>query len=279
MTDRRSRDRVFALHIKHEGRDVPPTGWGLETTPGIAGQGADLPLIRTASGALLPTFFVMTLTVPPPSDAVIRLVYETSAHGITITTIWTEGMDAVQAVDALRRIAPIEVWNQLAVEDVGRRLALMQLNASGDGVRALTSLGMTEDNARRLLDAYSTEPNMWPTFQPEQSIDLHGQQWQTAMDTWRGSLESGNLSATARATSARPNARRNRVTRKHLEAVATVYREAQRLGMPPTKAVEDAFHTSYSTATRWVGLARSEGLLGPAQRGRSGEFSQHGSGE
>jgi len=281
MTDPDNRDRVFALHVVHEGRDVPPAGWGLEVTPGIAGKGADRPFVQVTGGALLPEFFVMNVVVPPPGDAVIRLVYRARPDGITITTVWTEGMDAVQAIDALRRVAPIEVWNRLAIQDLARRLAMMQLNASGDGIRVLTALGMSEENARQLLRAYSAGPGAWPTFQPEASpvVPSDSPEWQTAMKNWRDHLESGGFNAAVQATTTRPNARRNRVTKEHLAHVATVYREAEAAGLPPTKAVEDAFQTSYSTATRWVGLARKEGELGPTQKGKSGELGQDESDE
>jgi hypothetical protein len=49
----------------------------------------------------------------------------------------------------------------------------------------------------------------------------------------------------------------------HLLKVAEVYK-----GSPdrPTRAVEAWGHCSYSTAARWVGLARRRGFLPPAQR-------------
>lgn len=65
--------------------------------------------------------------------------------------------------------------------------------------------------------------------------------------------------------------RRNRVTEDHLRDVVAVYREADADGRPPTRAVADHFETSHSTAARWVGHARRNGLLGPTQAGKAGE--------
>jgi hypothetical protein len=273
MTAPGDEDRAFAMGITHEGRRVPPDGWGLETTPGIFGKGADLPFVQVQGGALLPSLFVMQLSVPAPSRAVIRLVYDARKNGISITTIWTEGMDAVQAVDALRRIAPIEVWNRIAVRDLGWRVAMMALNAGSDGVDVLTRHGLSEENARLVLQAFSSESGTWPTFQSGDapSVSSESPEWAAAMGSWRERLEAGDFESAVRGTPTRPTVRRNRVTKEHLTAVAAVYREAQDAGEPPTLAVAEAFQTTHSTATRWVGLARKEQLLGPAQKGKAGE--------
>lgn len=273
--------RVFAMGMTYEGRSVPPKDWGLETAPGIAGRGADLPFVQVQGGALLPSFFVMQLTVPPPNKATIRLVYTTHPDGVTVTTIYAFGMDAFQAVDVLRRIAPIDVWNRLAVRDVGFRLAMMNLNAGSDGVAVLKAMGLSEENAQILLKAFSADAGRWPAFvagtAPEVPSD--SPEWNAATSTWRESLESGGFGAAVRGTPARPNVRRNRVTDEHLAEVAAVYRNAEAAGKPPAKAVEEAFFTTYSTATRWIGLARKAGILGPAQKGKSGEVTQDDSGE
>lgn len=65
--------------------------------------------------------------------------------------------------------------------------------------------------------------------------------------------------------------RRNRVTDEHLADVAAAYRDADAQGLPPTRTVANQFGTSHSTAARWVGHARRNGLLGPTQAGKSGE--------
>lgn len=275
VTDEDDEKRAFALGMTYEGRSVPPDGWGLETMPGVAGAGIDLPFVRISSGALLPSIFVMQLTVPAPSSGVIRLIYKSHKDGVSITTVWAEGMDAVQAVDVLRRIAPIDVWNRLAVRDMGFRFAMMQLNAAADGIDVLTAKGMSEKDARLLLRAFSAEHGTWPTFQSGSAprIPSDKPEWVEAGGEWRQQLESGSLGATINAMQTRPTVRRNRVTKEHLRQVAAVYRKAQEAGEPPTMAVAEAFQASHSTATRWVGLARNEGFLGPAQKGKSGEIN------
>lgn len=281
MTDQDDDVRPFATGMTYEGRSVPPKGWTLETTPGIAGRGTDLPFVQVKGGAPLPSVFVMQLTVPPPSSAVIRLVYKTRVDGVWVTTIFANGMDAVQSVDTLRRIAPMEIWNRLAVRDIGFRLAMMQLNADSDGVARLKAMGLSEENADLVLRAFSTEEGRWPSLTSGVSPEVPSAspEWAAAMGNWRERLESGELNATVGATPTRPKVRRNRVTDEHLSEVAAVYRSAEASGKPPAKAVEDAFFTTYSTATRWIGLARKAGFLGPAQKGKSGEVTQDDSGE
>lgn len=62
--------------------------------------------------------------------------------------------------------------------------------------------------------------------------------------------------------------KRNRITREHLKSVAEVYRQADTEGAPPTRAVQQAFDTTHSTAAKWVGQARKEGVLrSPGSRG------------
>lgn len=63
--------------------------------------------------------------------------------------------------------------------------------------------------------------------------------------------------------------RRRTITDEHLAGVARVYQQARRDGDPPTRAVADAFTTSYSTAARWVGMAREAGKLPPTTSSRS----------
>lgn len=65
--------------------------------------------------------------------------------------------------------------------------------------------------------------------------------------------------------------RRRTITRKHLQEVAACYRRALSEGLPPTQQVAIEFHTSHSTAARWVTKARAAGELGPATGPRPGE--------
>lgn len=59
-------------------------------------------------------------------------------------------------------------------------------------------------------------------------------------------------------------------TRETLEWVATVYRLAELLDDPPTRAVADAFTIAHSTATTWVARARSADMLAPVVRQTAG---------
>jgi hypothetical protein len=59
--------------------------------------------------------------------------------------------------------------------------------------------------------------------------------------------------------------RRRKITRAHLEEVAKVYDEALGNDEPPTRAVQQHFAVSHSTAAKWVGAARREHLLPPVE--------------
>lgn len=51
-----------------------------------------------------------------------------------------------------------------------------------------------------------------------------------------------------------------------LEWVARIYRAADVVGDPPTKAVRETFGISQSTAGNWIGRARAAGLIPPVKR-------------
>ncbi|MET9876540.1 hypothetical protein ABZZ36_18225 [Actinacidiphila glaucinigra] len=59
--------------------------------------------------------------------------------------------------------------------------------------------------------------------------------------------------------------RRRKITHDHLREVATVYSEALENDDPPTRAVQQHFRVSHSTAAKWVGQARKGGMLPPAK--------------
>lgn len=62
---------------------------------------------------------------------------------------------------------------------------------------------------------------------------------------------------------------RKRVVRDdaHFRQVANVYTRANKIRLPPTRAVADAFDVSHSMATKWVSTARSKGLLAKYRKG------------
>jgi hypothetical protein len=61
------------------------------------------------------------------------------------------------------------------------------------------------------------------------------------------------------------------ITKKRLEEVAQVYRDASVTSRRPKQVVASTFHVSTSTASRWIRAAREQGLLGQAMPGRAGE--------
>ncbi|MEU9405078.1 hypothetical protein AB0E08_05120 [Streptomyces sp. NPDC048281] len=66
--------------------------------------------------------------------------------------------------------------------------------------------------------------------------------------------------------------KRYKITDSHLREVARIYTEAVEEGVPPTREVANMFDVAHSTAAKWVGKARSGGLLeGVAQKWGSRE--------
>lgn len=61
--------------------------------------------------------------------------------------------------------------------------------------------------------------------------------------------------------------RRRLVTDVHLKEVAALYAEAKEAGAAPTRAVQHHFGVSHSTAAKWAGRARKQGLLAPTTTG------------
>ncbi|MFG3110567.1 hypothetical protein [Streptomyces tendae] len=59
--------------------------------------------------------------------------------------------------------------------------------------------------------------------------------------------------------------KRFKITISHLREVARIYREAAEEGRPPTREVAELFQVAHSTAAKWVGQARREGVLSPVQ--------------
>lgn len=59
--------------------------------------------------------------------------------------------------------------------------------------------------------------------------------------------------------------KRRKITPEHLEEVAKIYNQAQDHAAPPTRAVQNHFGVSHSTAAKWVGSARRSGLLPPIE--------------
>jgi hypothetical protein len=62
-----------------------------------------------------------------------------------------------------------------------------------------------------------------------------------------------------------PEGASKRPNERALRWVAHIYRYGYAVSYPPTKAVEEGLKLPRSTASRWVAMARQEGLLGPSE--------------
>ncbi|MFJ6235082.1 hypothetical protein ACIQH0_13350 [Streptomyces griseus] len=76
------------------------------------------------------------------------------------------------------------------------------------------------------------------------------------------SAEGAPLMVEAKQTAPRqPGGKRYKITEQHLRDVVVIYTGAVERGEPPTKSVAEAFDVAHSTAAKWVGAARRNGLL------------------
>jgi hypothetical protein len=87
--------------------------------------------------------------------------------------------------------------------------------------------------------------------------DGHTSTWEYTWAAW-----PANLSERAQ-SGAGPN-------EHDLRAIADVYQIAYATDQPPTKTVMQRFGLPRSTASRWIALARKQGLLGPATPRKAG---------
>lgn len=92
--------------------------------------------------------------------------------------------------------------------------------------------------------------------------DTSGHPGQEAYEEWFDAVEVGG-------TAADQPRRRNRITPEHMLAVAKRYANADAKGEPPTRAVAAHFDVPHSTAAKWVGRARKQGLLPAIEGGAS----------
>lgn len=92
------------------------------------------------------------------------------------------------------------------------------------------------------------------------------------LDTAR--IREASIAVAAAAVHATKPRRRRIVSQRHLAEVAAAYREAMAQGIAPTQHVAERFNASHSTASRWVGMAREAGELGPATGPKPGEAKQ-----
>jgi hypothetical protein len=81
--------------------------------------------------------------------------------------------------------------------------------------------------------------------------------------------------ASSKSATPRRKPTRGKRTPDHEHAeLATIYRAAVRDGRSTSEAVQERFHLAPSSARKRIAQARKRGFLGPAIRGRAGEFDQ-----
>lgn len=213
-------------------------GW---PTGGFKNEGR----LERAGNVLLPQSFTLRATNEEKGESVF-LCFVTHEGEVKMSAVLSSHSDAPTGIDLLRAAMPIESWKRLAV------------------VQMTTWLATTDPDAlpRKPLHHAASE--------------ALGDDWVQLLRAWRDvSPDEATPREAIKAALATPvervKRRRNRITREHLEAVAEIYRTANAAGAAPTRAVQDAFLTTHSTAAKWVSQARKEGILGAAPGSRGGE--------
>ncbi|MGW3416496.1 hypothetical protein [Streptomyces phaeochromogenes] len=159
---------------------------------------------------------------------------------VKMSAVMSTLSDVPTGLDRVRRAAPMHEWKRLAIAGMAHWLAVTDPD---DLTRVITQ------------------------------VDISGTKnwWGPATRAWQQQLAGTAESNLENAAEVPVRRKRNRITREHLEHVAQVYRAADALGLPPTQAVQTEFHTTHSTAAKWVSAARKEGILGAALNSRGGE--------
>lgn len=226
-----------------------------------------------AGGTVVPSHFRMAIQPPEPTGAMINLYCEIVEGVVTVPMILAMGVDATSAGDVLRKEAPIGAWAAHAVSFLSVRMLLEQLKRQADIPMLAKLLGKTPEETREDLKASPGGPFAYSSgFSEEELNKLYSDpRWESAAATLRNDYAGWGVVPTPSVLPVRPTRRRNAMTKQHLREVAKVYRRALKDEGTPTKAVAEHFNVSHSTAARWVGTARTEGVLGPAKRGHAGE--------
>lgn len=217
-----------------------PDDWTLNVLAGWPmDQFTHWPPLERAGNVLLPESFT-AIVHPNDQSEVLFLCFRVNEGEVRLTTVMSSRSDVPTALDRLRRAAPMETWRRLTIVGMARFLA-------------------------------TADPEELAKENAENGFGDLRRSWDEAARTWKAQLQGhGDLNA-KRAETEPLRRKRNRITREHLEAVAEVYRQADADGAPPTRAVQQRFATTHSTAAKWVAQARKEGVLGPARNSRGGE--------
>lgn len=246
-------------------------GW----TPPGASEPGELPIELVALGdKVVPSHFTLQVTPPEPAGILIRVCYQVERGVITAPAVMASGIDATKAADVLRKVAPLKTWAHLAVTHLSVQMLLEQVYRQADAPALSRIMNIPLAQAEEYLSRIPTGQGP-ATFllglSDEDSTKLAGNPlWGSVLAGVREQYDKGGRVLLAESVPVRGPRRRNSVTKQHLKEVARVYRQAVKEGHPPTKSVAENFGASHSTAARWVGFARQEGILGPARQGRSG---------
>ena len=148
-------------------------------------------------------------------------------------------------------------------EPIGVTVAATSKGAviTGETLKAVPLGGVADQIRRDQADVFAEAIRRWDQIRPEEFADPAAVRSVIEADR-RSALELSELMMAHKGRT---------LTRDDLAAVASVYREAHRVGADPRAAVREQFHLSDSGAAKRIRAARDAGVLGPARPGKAGE--------
>lgn len=199
---------------------MPPDGWEFVVHAGWTPDEPEPAFVQVGKLSLPKDF---TLRVRPVADPWrLWLSYGVRDGEVHLIQATSSRRDLGRCLDDLRAAWPLKNWTRHAVVEIVNQALHVQ-----------------------------EQDELLATYKP--GMDWHQHEEWTYIR--RGPLR---LAAIQEVDNIPIGHRRNRVTDEHLRRVAQIYTAAFEAGGNPTQAVQEHFSpgTSYSTAARWVGMAR-----------------------
>ncbi|MFE7947373.1 hypothetical protein [Streptomyces sp. NPDC057426] len=232
---------------------IPPPGWRYAAYPWFARDTApDLPKLVQVGRVLLPEFFHLVIGTEdawsidregrPWVDAgptVLFLDFQVFQGEVDMAHATSIYFDLPEVYERVRKAVGPSKWKRLGIHYITQYLA-----------------EFTEEEGRPDTDtsAYPSYPSTARSRRPEVALE------------WLDKLQSHAAEAYAEARGTpSPKRKRVKMTDEFLQEVATVYRVAENMDMPPTRDVANHFKAPHSTAAKWVAAARRKKFLPPAE--------------
>lgn len=220
----------------------PPPGWFWHASPwsSLTNDRQDFPELVRVGAVLLPEFFFLSIGTegmlstddspyPGEDDFALFLHFQVFEGRLCLDEARSAGLDLPTAYEKVRKVVPPGSWKRLGILEMTRYLS--------------ETSGVAAD-----------PDDDFPLPRPEPAAHAR---WLQQMEA------AGRHRHPANRFKRRP---RSRITDEFLQEVANVYRDAENMGEPPTRAVANYYSAPHSTAAKWVSAARRKDMLPAAAR-------------